>query len=39
MKNIKNKLNETKTLAVPKIIAVSKTFKMDHIMPLIKWAS
>ena len=30
-----NLQNETKTLAVPKIIAVSKTFKIDHIMPLI----
>ena len=34
--NVKTNLqNETKTLAVPKIIAVSKTFKIDHIMPLI----
>ena len=34
--NVKTNLqNEKKTLAVPKIIAVSKTFKIDHIMPLI----
>ena len=34
--NVKTNLqNETKTLADPKIIAVSKTFKIDHIMPLI----
>ena len=34
--NIKTNLqDETKTFAAPKIIAVSKTFKIDHIMPLI----
>ena len=34
--NVKTNLqNETKTFKVPKIIAVSKTFKIDHIMPLI----
>tara|TARA_B100000886_G_scaffold340312_1_gene309120 strand:- start:2144 stop:2806 length:663 start_codon:yes stop_codon:yes gene_type:complete len=34
--NVKTNLqNETKTLVVPKIIAVSKTFKINHIMPLI----
>ena len=27
--------NELKTSIAPKIIAVSKTFKIDHIMPLI----
>ena len=34
--NVKTNLqNETKTFVAPKIIAVSKTFKIDHIMPLI----
>ena len=34
--NVKTNLqNETKTLVFPKIIAVSKTFKINHIMPLI----
>ena len=34
--NVKTNLqDETKTFAAPKIIAVSKTFKIDHIMPLI----
>ena len=34
--NVKTNLQiETKTLADPKIIAVSKTFKIDRIMPLI----
>ena len=34
--NIKTNLqNEPKTFESPKIIAVSKTFKIDHIMPLI----
>ena len=34
--NIKTNLqNEPKTFEAPKIIAVSKTFKIDHIMPLI----
>ena len=30
-----NLQNELKTSVAPKIIAVSKTFKIDHIMPLI----
>ena len=34
--NVKTNLqNEIKTFEVPKIIAVSKTFKINHIMPLI----
>ena len=34
--NVKTNLqNETKTLVFPKIIAVSKSFKINHIMPLI----
>ena len=34
--NVKTNLqNETKTFVAPKIIAVSKTFKIEHIMPLI----
>jgi len=34
--NVKTNLqNETKTIVAPKIIAVSKTFKIEHIMPLI----
>ena len=34
--NVKEKLSlENKEIAPPKIIAVSKTFKIDHIMPLI----
>ena len=36
--NIKTNLqNEIKTIVDPKIIAVSKTFKIDHIMPLINY--
>ena len=30
-----NLQNVKKTIVAPKIIAVSKTFKIDHIMPLI----
>ena len=36
--NIKTNLqNEIKTIVDPKIIAVSKTFKIDHVMPLIDY--
>jgi len=36
--NVKTNLqNEIKTTVDPKIIAVSKTFKIDHIMPLINY--
>ena len=34
--NIKNKLNDLKKSESPKIIAVSKTFAMDKIKPLIE---
>ena len=35
-KNIKEYLNELNIYNYPKIIAVSKTFKIDKILPLIK---
>ena len=33
----KIKLNNTKKFNLPKIIAVSKTFKIDKILPLVKY--
>lgn len=36
-KNIKSKLAEIKIIKIPRIIAVSKTFKIDKILPLIEY--
>ena len=36
-KNIKSKLKDLKIYKIPRIIAVSKTFKIDKILPLIKY--